>query len=561
MNSSINIHLLAYQITLALLAASLPLSKFTMSVFEFALLGLWLWAGFSFNVTYRFYKLGGIFKGTSHFILYIFNLTYHNLVEKFKLFFRNIPAVVFTLIYLFHIVGLAYTSDFDYAFKDLRVKLPMILLPVVIATMKPLSYRQLRLVLILYTIAVFISTVISTVLFFTNNYVDIREISPFISPIRLGLNVSFAFFLMIYLIFHDVKFKSWQRGSFIFMALWFLGFLFLLESVTSVLVLFIVGLGYLFMRIYHSINMWQRALLFLMIIIVPFMFVWHVRNIVIDATTAPKINPDELELTTAYGNPYVHDTIDMQIEDGRNVGLYLCYEEMKEEWNKRSNLDYHGKTAEGQDINTTLIRYLTSKDLRKDRDGVRALTDEDIYLIEQGLANYNYKSKPGLRTRILKILKGYEVYKKTENPSGSSVMQRIEYIRASVNIIQDNFFFGVGTGDLERTFNLEFDDMESILEHRYRYHAHNQFLGIFVALGLFGFIVFIIGIFYPAIANKGFNDYFFGTFFLIMFISMFSDDTLETQAGVTLFAFFYTLLLFGRKKGDNFPARIDDKKL
>ena len=540
------------------MAASLPLSKFTMSVFEFGLLGLWLWSGFSFNVSYRFYKLGGVLKGTAHFFAYVLNLAYHNLVEKFKLFFRNTPALVFTLIYVSHLVGLLYTSDFDYAFKDLRVKLPLILLPVVISTMKPLNYRQLRLVLILYSVAVFISTLISTFLFFTNNYVDIREISPLISPIRLGLNVSFAFFLMVYLIFHDVKFKSWQRGSFIFMALWFLGFLFLMESVTSMLVLFIVGLGYLFMRLYHAINLWQRILLFAVVIVIPLMFVWHVRNIVIDATTAPDINYSELDVTTPYGNPYVHDTIDMQIEDGRYVGMYLCYEEMKEEWNKRSRIDYHGKTDKGQDINTTLIRYLTSKDLRKDKDGVLALTDEDVYLIEQGLANYNYKSKPGLHTRILKILKGYEVYEKTGNPSGSSVMQRLEYIRASLNIIQENLILGVGTGDLEAAFNLEFDDMDSALEHRYRYHAHNQFLGIFVALGLIGFIVFIVSIFYPAIAKQGFRDYFFGTFFLIMFISMFSDDTLETQAGVTLFAFFYTLLLFGRKKGDNFPANFED---
>ena len=42
-----------------------------------------------------------------------------------------------------------------------------------------------------------------------------------------------------------------------------------------------------------------------------------------------------------------------------------------------------------------------------------------------------------------------------------------------------------------------------------------------------------------------------------MIISMFSDDTLETQAGVTLFAYFYTLLLFGRKKGDNMPAEVN----
>ena len=100
--------------------------------------------------------------------------------------------------------------------------------------------------------------------------------------------------------------------------------------------------------------------------------------------------------------------------------------------------------------------------------------------------------------------------------------------------------------------------MNSALESQYRYHAHNQYLGICVALGLIGFIIFIVGLIYPAIVLSGFKDYYFGIFFLIMIISMFSDDTLETQAGVTLFAFFYSLLLCGCRKVDKMPANVSN---
>lgn len=558
MNSSTNIHNLAYVVTLMLLAASIPLSKFTMSITEFMLLGLWLWSGFSFSICYRFYKLGGVFKGTVHLIGYIASLAYNNVIEKFGLFFRNKPALIFSLIYIVHLIGLIYTSDMDYGLKDLRVKLPMILLPVVIATMQKLSSRNLRNILMVYSLAVLVSTSISAFVYLANSYIDIRDISPFISPIRLGLNVSFAFFIMVYFIFHETKFSTWQIISFVLMGLWFITFLFLLESVTSIVIVIIVGVGYLFMRLYHTMFMWQKITLFLIAVIVPVVFLSSVRNIIIDATTAPKIDFSKLEKTTPYGNKYFHDTVDLQIEDGKYVGLYLCYEEMKTAWNSRSSINYHGKTKEGQLINTTLIRYLTSRDLRKDKDGVDSLTDDDIHMIEKGLANYNYVAQPGLRTRLLKIIKGYEVYQKTGNPSGSSVMQRIEYLRASYNIISENFIFGVGTGDLEVAFNNEFNHMNSALEDRYRYHAHNQFLGIFIALGFIGFVIFVIGLFYPAFLLGGFKDYYFGSFFMIMMISMFSDDTLETQAGVTLFAFFYSLLLFGRKHGDKMPASLSE---
>ena len=69
MNSGTNIHSLSYNITLVLLAVSIPLSKFTMSVTEFILLGLWLWSGFSFRISYRFFNLGGILKGMLHKII------------------------------------------------------------------------------------------------------------------------------------------------------------------------------------------------------------------------------------------------------------------------------------------------------------------------------------------------------------------------------------------------------------------------------------------------------------------------------------------------------------
>jgi hypothetical protein len=37
-------------------------------------------------------------------------------------------------------------------------------------------------------------------------------------------------------------------------------------------------------------------------------------------------------------------------------------------------------------------------------------------------------------------------------------------------------------------------------------------------------------------------------FFIIIFMSMLTEDTLETQAGATFFAFFNALLLFGRRR-------------
>jgi hypothetical protein len=53
-----------------------------------------------------------------------------------------------------------------------------------------------------------------------------------------------------------------------------------------------------------------------------------------------------------------------------------------------------------------------------------------------------------------------------------------------------------------------------------------------------------IAFFVPAVIHRGFTQYLFLLFFTIAFISMFNEDTLETQAGVAFVAFFYPLLLF-----------------
>jgi len=546
--SSINIHSWAYFITLVLIAISLPLSKFAMSVTEFGLLAMWLWSGFSFTIAYRFFKLGGFFAGIYHLLGYLVTLLATNFVDKFKLFFANKAAVVFASVYLIHIIGLVHSSDFDYALKDLRIKLPLLLFPVVISTMEKVNYHRFRILMLFYIAAVTVGTLISFGLILKGEFTDIRFTSPYIGPIRFGLNVSFAFFTLVYFVVFDSWFKSWQKIIMTTVAIWFFSYLVLLESVTSLSIIILISLLFLIYQLFQIRNRIVKIAVLFLIFAIPIGLTWYIINTIEKASIAPKVSTAQLELVTAAGNPYRHDTIVRGIEDGRYVGLYLCEDEMQNAWNKRSSVGYKTSPDGKHELKETLIRYLTSKDLRKDEAGVNALTDKDIHLIELGVANYNYVHTPRIRMRILKILMGYEVYKKTGDPSGSSVMQRIEYSKASLKLIKKHFWTGVGTGDIESVMIAQYKEMKSGLRTQYMYHAHNQYFAVFITFGVFGFLWFIFALIYPPFKLGRFSDYFFVTFFLIITWSMLSDDTLETQAGVTLFAFFYTLLLFGKEK-------------
>lgn len=538
----------AYFVALVLMAMSVPLSKFTMSVFQFVLIFIWFLDGFAAEVVKRFFRKSNPYNATLHTLNYLIRLAADNFIEKFKQFFRNKTAIIVSSIFLLHIIGLIHTSDFDYALKDLRTKLPLFVLPLVMSTMPALSRKQLNQLLLFYVAAVFVGTLFSMNVFIKQEFNDIRTISIFISSIRFSLNILFAIFILGWFITIDRSF-SWQWQSLMFVVmLWFLVFLMILESgiglVSFVLLLSLIA-GYKVV----TIAGWKKRFITLSImILIPLGFVLYIMYEIKALSTAKPVNFEQLDSHTTNGTPYVHDTNSFGIEDGKYVGLYLAISEMEQAWNNRSNYDFKGKDKAGQYLKYTLIRYLTSKNLRKDAEGVNALTTKDIKAIENGVANVNYLENPSIRTRISKILLGYQNYAMLDNPNGSSLMQRIEYLRASLHIIQKNLLFGVGTGDLPMHFENAYEEINSNLNVQWRWRSHNQYISIIVGFGIFGLVWFIVSFGYPYFSNPSNRHFLYTIFLLIIMFSMVTEDTIENQAGVTLLAYFNALFLFAASK-------------
>jgi hypothetical protein len=546
-----------YFYNLVLLALSIVLSRFTMSVFQFTLLIVWLWWGFSFEVISRFFRKAGYFSGLWHSIVYLFKTARNNIADGFTILLKNKAALLFVSLYLMHIAGLMHTSDIDYALKDLRIKLPLLLLPVVLVSLKKISWQQLKTLLLLYVLAIFINSMFSLHAYISQSFTDIRQISLFINPIRFGLNVVFGFFILLWFVAKDRHLKHWQRALLLLVMTWFVAFLIILESMIGVLSLFTIMLGIIFVKFFKLQSPILRLALLTLLIAMPIAGFFYVKSIVDSLIRAPDINFELLPTHTQNGNPYVHDTINYGIEDGTYIGLYLSVDELREAWDTRGSIGFDGLDLANQHLKFTLIRYLNSRNLTKDSAGVAALTDQDIKLIEKGVANFNYINKPGLRIRISKIITGYRNYRYTNDPSGSSVFQRIEYNKASVRIIKDHFWFGVGTGDLPAAFEAAYKEMNTALKPQFRWRSHNQYMAIFIAFGFFGFLWFLIILAYPFIKLKQHHQYFYCIFMALMLLSMLTEDTIESQDGATLFAFFNALLLFafnGDEGGENQSA-------
>lgn len=523
-------HRSIYIFGIAILAASLPLSIFTTSVAEIILVANWL--------------------------------IERNFSEKWNIIQSRKSLLLIISVYILHILWLINTSDFNYAFHDLRIKLPMLVLPVVIGTTRALDRIQLKWILVFFATAVLAGTLMSSAVLFNiveYQFNDIRQISLFVDHIRFSLLINIAIFSLIYIIISgEFRLMKWEYYVYPVVTVWLVLFLVMLQALTGLLVFMITSFllfWITFRNIKHVIIRWTFAVFIIAAVLIAVSFI---TKSVAKFYTVEQIDRDRIDKLTANGNPYTHDFSNKQFENGKYIWLFLCEKELQNEWNEKSSIPYEGKDLKGHEIKYTIIRYMTSKGLRKDSAGVSMLTDEDIRLIENGNANYIYGKKLSLYPKIYEVLWQIDVFRRGENPSGHSVTQRILYLQAGIGIIKQHFWFGTGTGDVAKTFSKYYDETGSRLDKRWRLRAHNQYITFFLTFGVFGFLWIMFSLIYPPFLEKKWKDYFFVMFFIIGFLSMLNEDTLETHIGNSFFSFFYALFLLGVK---NMPPDSADRSV
>ncbi len=529
---------------LILLAVSIPLSEFGMSVAQFLMLGFWALEGISQKThTSTSVPIPGVWRRLAT-----------NLSCKFRMLLNNPAAMVVISLYFLHIIGTLYSSNIAYALKDLRIKLPLLALPIIIATSPALGEKRFNKLLVFFMLAVFAGTMASMLVLFKGEVTDPRGLSIFISHIRFSLTICFSVFILFYFLAK----KTYHSKASLYIIpvgiVWFLAFLLILEAVTGIVITIVLGFIFLFYYIFKLKSITIKLVSSLILVAFILLSITFLNKFVIKYGTAEPVELSSLEKYTEFGTPYMHDTVRYGIEKGEYVGLYISPIELRNEWNLRSKYAYDGKDAKGQELRHTLIRYLHSKGVRKNALAVRNLSEVEIRHIENGVANLSYTEHFNINSRIEQMAMGYHNYTKHGDPNASSVMQRIEYWKASMYIIKNNWLTGVGTGDLNEAFDEAYHDMHSNLQDTFRKRSHNQYLAIFIAFGVFGFLWFLFTLIYPGIKTGKFNNYLYIVFTIIIIMSMLTEDTLETQAGATFFAFFNALLLFGCKRQPEQPC-------
>ena len=509
-----------YKFAILVLFVGLMFSKYLVGLSQFLILGLWIVEG-------------------------KWKLKYDRLKQ-------DIPALIFLSIFGIFVISLLWTKNFDDAFFDLQIKLPLLAIPLVFATTQRFSDKDILDILKLFVVVVFAKTMQSFIFIVIERFSpNLSKISINLSHIRYALMIDTAIFSLLEIFRQQKDLKISYKILLFFLIFWFLAFLIFVKSLTGIII-FLIVLIYIALRlIFKSRILWFKITAFFIVLMMIGGVYFYLHKQVVDFYTFKDPPYNELPKFTEAGNKYKHDSTNIYRENGYRVGYYLCVKEMKSEWNKISDIQYDS-IINGYPLRATLIRYLTSKGLPKDSVGVSKLTKRDIENINKGITNYKFANTLKLSNRIYKVIWQIYVYSKAKNANNQSVTQRYEFYKTAMHIIYNNVWLGVGVGDVKDAYERQYVIDKTNLLPKNRLRAHNQFVTQILTLGIFLGMWTIIALFLPFFMNKKNKNFISTAFFILAILSMFTDDVFETSVSVGFFIIFYTILiLIKTQKNDN----------
>jgi len=447
--------------------------------------------------------------------------------------------------FLLHVFGMLHTENVQRGLDDLRNKIPLLLLPLVFFSTKPLNKNEFRLLFGFFFLSVFVSSICCYIVYmgYTKKIIiEARQASVFMSHIRFSLFIAIA---IIGLVYSSIKEKNnFIKTTCVIITVWLFFFMYKLEMATGFLCLLFAG-GFLIFVLSFK---WLPKKIFLSLGLIILMAGVYIGINVLQSLKMfdkeENNSTNTLLLKTKNHRAYVHDTVFDMAENGNQITININELELRNEWDKKSYLNFDSLDKKRNPLAFTILRYLASKGFTKDSIGINSLSNTDIINIENGITNYKYSGSIGLFGKWRELVYEYYNYKIGENPSGHSVTMRFEFWKTATFIIYQNPVFGVGTGDIQDSFNTMYVKTKSKLDLVWRLRCHNQYLAITVAFGFFGLCIFLIYLFYPAIVLRKKLHYLYWPFFLIALLSFVTEDTLETQSGVTFFIFFQALFLW-----------------
>ena len=450
-------------------------------------------------------------------------------------------------IFLIYVIGFLFTKDIQFGLYELKKAVFWLVLSFGVILSPKLSTKNFWFILTLFVFGVTVSTFFSFFKLIFHGALGIENFRAvnFVSHIPFSFQISFSIFILFFSFFYDNSvLKKLNPAIRIVWIIWLLFSLIVLKSMLGIAAFF-VSLIPLSVFIFKSIrlNRYRNALIFAMILLfcLPAFYVgWAIGKFYDIKYTS--VSTSDSDLKTKQGNDYQFDFSKKSKENGYYISWFVCEPELEVAWNEVSEIKYNQPDKSGYLVSETLKRYLTSKGLRKDAEGVNCLTKRDIKNIEAGYANYIYDAPYyAIYPRVYETIWEVDHYLQTGDANDQSLSQRIEYAKAALDIIKNNFWFGIGTGNFQIEFEKAFKERNSCLNEKFYGSAHNQYLSYLLKFGLVGFLYIMFVVFFVVYKKRLYRNQLFLIFFFYMLVANFGDSNWETHVGLPYFVFFTCL--------------------
>jgi len=465
---------------------------------------------------------------------------------QFKLKWQRLKAnsIFWTLISLFamYVLGLIYSQNISAGMNEFRIGLPLIILPVAVFSSERITKQELYWVLYSLLLGCFISSLWCLIYGFILHHIETgRELSRFMSHIRFGMYIDLSIASCIYLFSKAENTK--QKILLLLLAIYFFLILFVLGLASGIVTLCILLLLALLYVIYKQ-KLLYKLLGFAGIVLLLFVSVNYVLSISQQQLEISKSEYNQLKSVNAEGQNLLHfDSLGL-LENGNYVFRNIELTGLKKTWNNRVLEDTFNFDKEyNLKRYYVLLRYLTSAQLSKDAAGVNSLTNSDIQQIKKNVTNVNYPQWSFLHKRIYELVNEYDDFVNHRDVNGHSLAMRLIFWKASLEVISQHLWIGVGTGDVQDNLTAVYQKQFLQLSDKFYLKPHNQFLSITVAFGIIGLTAFLWLLFFPCIYLKKNTSHLYWVFMSILLISFLTEDTLGTQAGLDFYVIFNVVFL------------------
>ena len=456
-------------------------------------------------------------------------------------------------VFLIYLLGTILTKDLHFAVYELRKVLFWIIIPSAFFLSPALSREKFILVLFFFCLSVFAASIFGVIRLIFSEFFQITDFRKIIliSHIRFSFQIVMAIIVLGWFLVSKIEIPlvGFRKIPLVLLLVWMIYFLLLLKSITGIAAFAGVLIVFILYVIAHVRRKKLKFFLFSLILLVVAVPVVYISFVWYNFYHSDNLTSDSVDKFTLSGNPYSFDFSSKERENGHWVRAYICEPEMRKEWNKISSCKYDSIDKNGYPYSATLIRYLTSKGYRKDSAGISHLTHKDRWAVENGIANHIYSDRSfSVYPRIYQTIWELDVYFRIGDPNFQSVSQRIEFIKASLLLIKENPWFGIGTGNWKISYSEAYRLMNSKLFPENQGPSHNQYLNYLVKFGITGFLIIMCVVILPVFREDHRKNLVFWLFLVLITIVNFGDANLETHMGLSFFSFFYSLFIWHSPK-------------